>query len=369
MSVLIVTEPDDIHAVLVKHALEERGVNCNLFFSADMPSIQKSKICFSDKGYSWHTIESDTQSTNWHEKEIDTIWWRRPRRPFIPDTIHEDDKNFIQKENSIYHDSIPFMFDDKAWWVNPFASTQKTKSKITQLKIAQQCGFRLPETLVSNSPDEIKNFINLRKSNSVIYKPFTPQFWAESDGIRIVYTDKISLEDLPSDEMLQIVPGIYQHYVEKKYELRVTCFGSYLSAVKIDSQKHTLGQTDWRKIPGNELSLSEISLPQAIKDKIILFMKKIGVVFGCFDFIVTPDDEIIFLELNEQGQFLWVEEIIPELYYLDLFTEFLIKRTFDFTWKKTNKTISASNYDTNAQLTVDTNIEKHVYLNQIKRMA
>ncbi|MBA3537169.1 MAG: hypothetical protein H0T84_11265 [Tatlockia sp.] len=51
-------------------------------------------------------------------------------------------------------------------------------------------------------------------------------------------------------------------------------------------------------------------------------MKEIGVVFGCFDFIVTPDDEIIFLELNEQGQFLWVEEILPELCYMDMFAEF-----------------------------------------------
>jgi hypothetical protein len=84
---------------------------------------------------------------------------------------------------------------------------------------------------------------------------------AENEGMKILYTDKIALEDLPSDHMLQVVPGIYQNYVEKQYELRVTCFGSHISAIKINSQAHELGQTDWRKIPGHELALSEIELP------------------------------------------------------------------------------------------------------------
>ena len=30
-----------------------------------------------------------------------------------------------------------------------------------------------------------------------------------SDGIKMIYTDKILLKDLPPDEILQIAPGIY----------------------------------------------------------------------------------------------------------------------------------------------------------------
>lgn len=53
-------------------------------------------------------------------------------------------------------------------------------------------------------------------------------------------------------------------------------------------------------------------------------MRQLGIVFGCFDFIITPDDEYIFLEVNEMGQFLWIEEILPELKLLDKFCEFLV---------------------------------------------
>jgi len=369
MTVLIMTEPDDIHAVLVNLALEYKGYQSKLFFSADMPSIQKNNLYFAGGENSWSTITDENQNIDWDLNSIESIWWRRPRRPHLPENIHEDDKRFVQKENSIYHDSIPYMLNGSAWWVNSIESTYKTRSKITQLKLAQKCGFELPETLVSNSPEDIKSFIKNSSNDAVIYKPFAPHHWADDNGMKLLYTDKISLDDLPSDEMLQVVPGIYQKYVDKKFELRVTCFGSHISAVKIHSQQHIQGQTDWRKIPGHELALTPYRLNQSIQDKIINFMKEIGVVFGCFDFIITPDDDVVFLELNEQGQFLWVEDILPELCYLDMFAEFMIHKQFDFTWKPSSNSLSTKNFDDKAQQICDENIHKHVYLNQVKRVA
>jgi hypothetical protein len=37
-------------------------------------------------------------------------------------------------------------------------------------------------------------------------------------------------------------------------------------------------------------------------------MQAFGLNFGCFDFIVSKRDEIIFLECNCNGQWLWVQE-------------------------------------------------------------
>ncbi|WP_367607606.1 hypothetical protein [Legionella sp. W05-934-2] len=369
MSILIITEPDDIHAVLISLALEKKGHDSHLLFTADMPSRQKNSIYFNNEQSTWRTSIGQTEDIIWDDKTIQSVWWRRPRKPAIPSTIHPEDKAFIERENAIYHLSIPYMINPDAWWVNPIASTYKTRSKITQLKIAQQCGFKLPETLVSNSPEHIKQFITQTIYATTIYKPFAPHYWHEPEGIRLLYTDKISLPDLPSDAMLQMSPGIYQRYVEKKFELRVTCFGSHISAVKIDSQSHALGITDWRKIPGHELSIQPFELPPAIIHKIIRFMKKAGVVFGCFDFIVTPEHDIVFLELNEQGQFLWVEELLPELCYMDMFAEFIINQRFDFKWQPTKQTLSTLNFDKKAEEIVANNIKNHVYLNQIKRVA
>ena len=60
-------------------------------------------------------------------------------------------------------------------------------------------------------------------------------------------------------------------------------------------------------------------------------MADLGIVFGCFDLIVTPDGEVVFLEVNQTGSFLWIEEQNPEFRLLDAFSEFLIRATPGFT--------------------------------------
>jgi hypothetical protein len=52
-------------------------------------------------------------------------------------------------------------------------------------------------------------------------------------------------------------------------------------------------------------------------------MDYLGLVFGCLDFIVTPAGDYVFLEINEMGQFLFLERR-TELPLLESFTQFLL---------------------------------------------
>lgn len=54
-------------------------------------------------------------------------------------------------------------------------------------------------------------------------------------------------------------------------------------------------------------------------------MDDLGIVFGCFDLIVTPGGDYVFLEVNEMGAFVWIEEQNPEIKLVDAFSEFLIQ--------------------------------------------
>ncbi|WP_131794008.1 hypothetical protein [Fluoribacter gormanii] len=370
MTVLIVTEPDDFHSVLVKLALKEKGIACDLFFSADMPSKQENSIVINNAMLKWSSICADKITRDMTSRVYSTIWWRRPRQPHIPsDYAHPDDLKFIKRENYVYFQSLPHLLSKESWWINPISSQDKVKSKIYQLKLASECGFNLPASLISNSPDDIRSFILDSGDTPVVYKSFTPNSWHDDNGFNMLYTQKIQLDDLPSDEMIRIVPGIYQHYVEKLYELRITCFGSHISAIKIDSQKSNITKTDWRKTSANSLELHEVEIPNHIKNLIILYMKKMNIVFGCFDFIVTPEEEYIFLEVNEQGQFLWVEDILPQTHYLDVFCSFMMNRSFNFSWVPHKNALCLADYNDEALKIVNENIANHVYLNEIKRTA
>jgi len=52
----------------------------------------------------------------------------------------------------------------------------------------------------------------------------------------------------------------------------------------------------------------------------------LGLAFGCIDLIVTPEGEHIFLEVNEMGKFLWVEQDEPRSELLRCFATLLLNQ-------------------------------------------
>jgi hypothetical protein len=150
------------------------------------------------------------------------------------------------------------------------------------------------------------------------------------DRVASIYTSRISAGELPGDDVLKLCPGIFQAYIPKAYEIRVTCMGGDAIAARLGSQETEQGRVDWRLAPLGEMSISPIELPFAVKYRCQEMLKRLGLVFGCFDFIVTPNEEHVFLEVNQMGQFLWIEEVSPEIPLLQVFTEFLLSRDPNF---------------------------------------
>ena len=62
-------------------------------------------------------------------------------------------------------------------------------------------------------------------------------------------------------------------------------------------------------------------------------MRALGLVFGAFDFIVTPTGEYVFLEVNEMGQFLSFDRD-ADLPVLQAFCDLLLTR--DPTFRRRN---------------------------------
>ena len=50
-----------------------------------------------------------------------------------------------------------------------------------------------------------------------------------------------------------------------------------------------------------------MELPENIRQFCLAFLQRMKLNFGCFDFIVTPEVEYVFLECNPNGQWLWIE--------------------------------------------------------------
>jgi glutathione synthase/RimK-type ligase-like ATP-grasp enzyme len=362
MKYLIPTEPDDTHAILVKLALEKLGHQVTLIFTADQPTRQKNSVFIDITNYRW---QSSDRYESILDNDYDVVWWRRARKPYLPKEIsHPDDYKFLVRENTLFYESFTHNMAPNAWWINPKEAANRANFKLLQLKIASECGMTIPTTLCSNDPEEIHDFVRKHEALGVIYKPLCANVWFEKDHTKIVYTSRISCSDLPTNQALQHSPGIFQKEVKKKYELRVTCFGDYLVAAKLNSQVHADGLIDWRAIRSEQMAIEPYDLPEAVANKIRKFMRTIGIVFGSFDFIVTPEGDYIFLEVNEQGQFLWIEEYNPSFKMLDIFIQFLMQKRVDFKWDSNGIEHSIQNYRDEIDLIYTQNMHRHIDLNR-----
>lgn len=107
-------------------------------------------------------------------------------------------------------------------------------------------------------------------------------------------------------------------------------FGDHPLAARIDSQAHDRGAEDWRMIHITELPVFPYRLPPSLLTKVRRFMRSMNIVFGCFDFIVRPDGTHVFLEVNQTGQWLWVEQAAPEIPMLETFCRFLLHGRRDY---------------------------------------
>lgn len=209
----------------------------------------------------------------------------------------------------------------KAFWVNSPTASDLASQKILQHEAALACGFEVPDTLYSNDPEEIRRFI-AGEGSRVIFKILTGAPWRDGRTRWVSYSAPLSEAQLVDDDLLRQTPSIYQALVPKAYELRVTVMGRQVFTAKVLSQDTTEGKLDWRRAY-RELTMSPWEIPEEIKEQCFGLMDRLGIVFGCFDFIVTPEGSHVFLEVNEAGQFLFVEEYTG-LPLLDAFCDFLI---------------------------------------------
>lgn len=356
LRILITTTPDDVHAIYALLALRSKGCKPIIWYTADYPVQQKHNFEIINGEVVWQSCGEDFEINN---DQFDIVWYRRPQRPTISPHVHPSDIENSQKENGMLYQAFWEVIANNAIWINPAKQARSANCKILQLRTACQNGLKIPSTLISNDPQKIKQFIESYGDGNIIYKTLYPLHWITHEGLHLTYTNKLSKPDLPSDYILQSTAGIFQKRVDKLYELRVTYFGEQAVAVKIETQHaKTQARIDWRSVPTHQLQIKEYKLPDQIDRKCRQFMKQLGLIFGCFDFIKTPDNEYIFLEVNEAGQFLWIEDANPDIKMLNTFTNFILNQA-PGTNQKSSFPLSLADFKQQAQQFLLTALKTH----------
>ncbi|GIX17787.1 MAG: hypothetical protein KatS3mg119_1973 [Rhodothalassiaceae bacterium] len=238
------------------------------------------------------------------------VWLRRTglARSALADP---DDRRFAEREAERFWQSALSVAWPRAFWVNGPRVAREAERKARQLRAAADMGWKIPRTLMSNEPERIRAFVSTLGGRAV-YKPFGPFNWEEQDARLAVHAEVVTTDFLGDSAMLEAAPGIYQEVIEKVADVRVVVFGHCVVAAEVSAELPA-GAIDWKRVHPSWLTVAPVNLPAPVEDAVRRLMDSLDLRFGCLDLVRTAEGEWVFLEVNEAGQFLWLEEACPEL--------------------------------------------------------
>lgn len=320
MSIAIISWPHDIHFLAIATALEEAGLNYRLIQGFDFPSIEHQSISINENGLA-HA--ANIPQSNYSLNDYGTVWYRRGHRPSVAHISNKSDQTFIRIECENFLTGLRNTYSRTSRWLNHPEAQQRALNKMTQLSIAHALGIRIPDTLISNDPNEVERFLS--RHTKVIGKTFTPAFWrtSETNDYAVSSTFEMTKQDLDSD-IISAAPVIFQERLNKKREWRVCVFKDRIEAFIIfDSEIEEETHVDNRvshSLPGRYAIRGD--LPKYVIDWIMALISEFNLEMGQFD-LIENSDGFVFLEINPGGQFLFLELWNKEAGLLSAFLEFL----------------------------------------------
>lgn len=231
-----------------------------------------------------------------------SVYFRRPNLPSINDNgLSSDEKQFIILEERQTLEGL-YKILRNAYWISDVDSIRRAENKIYQQLLAKEIGFQIASGIVTNHQGEFMRF--WEANNDCIIKPiYSGQIgWPEMK--KVVYTSK--LDNIPTPAQIEVCPNYVQQRLKKKFDIRVTVVDETIFAVRIHSQLNPETHTDWR-VGENILKHEVIELPVAVKSQCVALLKKLNLKFGAIDFVETEDNEYVFLEINPNGQWAWIQ--------------------------------------------------------------
>jgi glutathione synthase/RimK-type ligase-like ATP-grasp enzyme len=242
-------------------------------------------------------------------EQVDAVWWRRPEEVTVGDHLADEPaRTFARNEwHAAIHGALRTI-DGR--WVNHPERLRFARHKVPQLKLARELGFVVPDTCVSADPRRIRTFCELHDYAVVAKLVDAGPPRVDPPGLQyMVYTAPVTKEDLSSDAAIAAAPAIYQAYVKKAYEVRATVVGDCVLAAAIHSQATERTRDDWRRYDLDNTPHEAIELPAAVTARCLQLTHRLGLLYSAIDLVVRPDGEVVFLEINPNGQFGWIEDM------------------------------------------------------------
>jgi len=287
--ILIITHKADFTADFIINKLNHRGVAYKRFNCED--------ILFSDLTV---RFEPNLKYSIFGENNYRSVWFRRTKLPEIKNLPTEERYYILSETDSLLKNLFSIL---SAKWLSSPTAVYEAENKLRQLEAARRIGFNIPNTLITTSKNELKKFYEANERD-IIIKPISQTRISLEDDSGFIFTNQISQKHIDELDQFDLTPCIFQKNILKKYEIRATIVGEKVFAAKVYSQEDEITKLDWRK---KRLNFIEDKLPSEIENLCIQLLKELDLGFGAIDLIKSADGQYYFLEINPNGQWVWIE--------------------------------------------------------------
>lgn len=317
--VLIVTNQADLHADVVSAKLAATGaapfrLNLDEFPARFALTLELDRGRW--EGELSHLPTADTLQLG----AIGAVWMRKKASfCFLSADLSAQERAYAEGE--MEHVLFSLLYSLDCYWMSHPVALRAASWKGEQLLRAARLGFRVPPSLVTSRRGSVDAF-RAKVGGDIIFKTLSsPSLAAEQVApderiAEALPTTRITDEHEAALDAVAELPCFFQQHVPKRYELRVTVIGERVLAARIDSQADPRTATDCRDLSA-EIEYTAEQLPPEIERRCLEFVRSYDLRYGALDLIVTPAGEYVFLENNPVGQFLFVEELVPELALTD----------------------------------------------------
>jgi glutathione synthase/RimK-type ligase-like ATP-grasp enzyme len=123
-----------------------------------------------------------------------------------------------------------------------------------------------------------------------------------------ILTQRVGPEELDDDGAIRSAPVMAQAYVPKRTEVRATVVAGRVMAVEIHSQETERTRVDWRRYD-HRTRYERLDLPADVRRACVQVTRDVGLDYSGIDLVRTPRDEYVFLEVNSEPAWLWIEDL------------------------------------------------------------
>jgi len=298
-TVLLVTTSYDIAADYVLKSLRQGGnpafrLNTDLFPSRVKAVSSPPKDIF---------IE-DENGESVLGTSIKSVWYRRHVSPELPEELESGVRDFCERETRAFLDGVLASLPTKRFMSPPQAIFQ-AEHKPYQLSIASQLGFTIPDTIMTNIPHIVWE---MAQNHNLVAKAISSGYIAGAKGNQAIFTSRVRPEDLEDLNGLNLAPATFQEFVVKTSDIRVTVVAGEIFTAEILSQERESSRIDWRATDDPHLVHRIHKLPAEIDELCRQLVTNLGLSFGAIDLVLKPDGSYVFLEINPNGEWVWLED-------------------------------------------------------------